>query len=148
MSATRNTPGHRAGWCVHYRALMHHDTCAAGVNYAQLRGDTRGPAINLLPCFIDKPGEPPKERVKCEHFRAPTPEEIAEHKAWFDARMNKMAVVFEVIMPWRAKHKGKSHAEVIDCPACKTGRLHLSIAASNGHVHGQCTTPDCVHWME
>lgn len=37
--------------------------------------------------------------------------------------------------------------EVVECPACK-GRLHLSIAAYNGHVHGKCETDGCVAWME
>lgn len=32
------------------------------------------------------------------------------------------------------------------CPICGNS-LGYSIAA-NGHVHGQCLTPDCVRWME
>ena len=36
----------------------------------------------------------------------------------------------------------------IECPICKTGKLHFSVARSNGHVHAQCTTRLCVSWME
>lgn len=34
------------------------------------------------------------------------------------------------------------------CPVCKTGTLRYSRAAYNGHVHANCTNPDCVRWME
>lgn len=37
---------------------------------------------------------------------------------------------------------------VMECPICKTGKLHYSRAAYNGHVHARCTTLDCVAWME
>ena len=33
------------------------------------------------------------------------------------------------------------------CPVCSDGELVYAIA-SNGHVHGCCTTPSCVSWME
>lgn len=60
-----------------------------------------------------------------------------------DARFKK---VMAVVGPWRKKlPRGK--AEVIECPACN-GRLHLSQAACNGHVHGHCETAGCVSWME
>jgi len=34
------------------------------------------------------------------------------------------------------------------CPVCKTGILHYQRSAYNGHVHGQCTTTNCVWWRE
>lgn len=61
--------------------------------------------------------------------------------------MNKFIIVLAAIAPWRKKYKNEGFQEVIECPACK-GRLHLSIAACNGHVWGRCETPDCVKWME
>lgn len=85
--------------------------------------------------------------MPCAHLRRPTPDEIAARKVWQDARMNKLGVVMTGIMPWRKANKGKSVAEVVECPACK-GRLHLSISSYNGHVHGRCETAGCVSWME
>ncbi len=60
--------------------------------------------------------------------------------------MRRMTIVGPIVSAWRKKEpRGKQ--EVIECPACK-GRLHLSQAAYNGHVHGQCETKGCVSWME
>lgn len=36
----------------------------------------------------------------------------------------------------------------IDCPVCKNGKLRYSIAGVNGHIHANCTTAECVRWME
>lgn len=63
-----------------------------------------------------------------------------------EASMARFRLVMPVVAEWRTKPpRGKR--EVIECPACK-GRLHLSQASSNGHVHGQCETAGCVSWME
>lgn len=60
--------------------------------------------------------------------------------------LQRMTVIGPAIIAWREKPPtGKQ--EVIECPVCK-GRLHLSQAACNGHVHGKCETKDCVSWME
>lgn len=60
---------------------------------------------------------------------------------------DKYRIVLKAILPWREKWRGKSHSEVIECPACK-GNLHLSISKGNNHVHGRCETKGCVAWME
>jgi len=54
-----------------------------------------------------------------------------------------------VVSKWRTWNEKNRVAkqEVIECPQCK-GRLHLSQAAYNGHVHGHCETKGCVSWME
>jgi hypothetical protein len=41
----------------------------------------------------------------------------------------------------------KSWQGIEECPVCK-GRLRLSHAAYNGHVHGRCETEGCLAWME
>lgn len=148
MSKPPNSPGQRAGWCIHYtappRALRGEEPhiCLAGIDLARFAGtkhDTR-------PCFLEgnkiQLGAQP-----CESLRVPTDEEIAAHEVWVEQHMDKMQLVMVGIRPWRQKYKGRSFAEVVECPACK-GRLHLSIAAYNGHVHGQCETDGCVSWME
>lgn len=63
--------------------------------------------------------------------------------------LGRMAIVGPVVGKWRTWTKTNRVAkqEVIECPKCK-GRLHLSQAAYNGHVHGHCETKGCVSWME
>lgn len=140
MSKLKGDPGYRDGWCIHYRAPSQRvTTCEAGVEYAPLRGPHQ-------PCFLNK-GESTPGALECPKLRRPTTEEIAAHKEWSDRRMVTFITVMKAIAPWRGKHKGHSHSEVVECAACK-GRLHLSIAAYNGHVHGQCETEGCVSWME
>jgi hypothetical protein len=148
MSKLTGDPGYRAGWCIHYCApppLFGPDAkkphvCEAGVQMEKWSGHGQ-------PCFLDKKGQSKPDALPCEFLRRPTAEEIAEHEKWSDARLKMMVVVMQAIQPWRQKHKGRSFGEVIECPACK-GRLHLSIAAYNGHVHAHCETDGCVSWME
>ena len=150
MSKTRKNPGQRAGWCVHYCAsptMQAKDQtwkCGAGVD---LHKAWDGVKFDERPCFLDKKGNPNPGALPCEDLLRPTPEEIALAEAHTKECMDRMMVVLGGIADWRVKHKGKSHAEVVVCPAC-SGRLHLSIAAYNGHVHGKCETSGCVSWME
>ncbi len=37
---------------------------------------------------------------------------------------------------------------VINCPVCTTGELHYQISAHNGHIAANCSTSNCVNWME
>jgi hypothetical protein len=148
MSKRPGDHGYAAGWCIHYRYNREvkkgePDTCEAGVDYEVWRGIGH----DKRPCFLDKTGESRPDALPCEHLRRPTSEEIAAHGVWLEAYMNRMGAVMIAIAPWRRANKGKSAQEVIECPICK-GRLHLSIAAYNGHVHGHCETADCVSWIE
>lgn len=76
-----------------------------------------------------------------------------EHsEKWADeieAAISRYTVVMPVVAKWRtwSDRNRVSKQEVIECPKCK-GRLHLSQAAYNGHVHGHCETEGCVSWME
>lgn len=150
MSRRPGDPGYAAGWCIYYRGISDGKggfitSCEKGVEYSTFRGD--GKSFKQQPCFLTEKGESKPDAMPCEHLRCPTTEEIAAHKEWLDGRWKKQAAVMTGIAPWRAKHKGRSHAEIVECPACK-GKLHLSIAAYNGHVHGHCETDGCVSWME
>jgi hypothetical protein len=150
MSKRPGDPGYAAGWCIHYRynrdvKKPEDDTCEAGVRYDQFRGD--GKSFKTQPCFLDELGRSKPDALPCMAIRRPTTEEIAVHEKWLEGRMNQMGVVMKGIQPWRRAHKGKSAQEVVECPCCH-GRLHLSIAAYNGHVHGRCETDGCVTWME
>lgn len=148
MSKRKGDPGYAPNWCIHYRYNRdvkpgQPDTCEVGVDYEAWRGIR----FDVRPCFLTENGHSKPGAARCPSLRRPTTEEIAAHKVWLDNRMDLMGVVMVGIGPWRAAHKGKSAAEVVECPACK-GRLSLSIAANNGHVHGRCETEGCVSWME
>lgn len=140
--------GYAAEWCIHYRGTSDGKggtvtSCKKGVEYSTFRGTP----FQKRPCFLTGKGESKPDSIPCEHLRRPTPYEIAADEASFEAHMNIMRTVMLAIKPWRQKHKGRSHSEVIECPACK-GSLHLSISSYNGHVHGHCKTEGCVSWME
>jgi hypothetical protein len=143
MSKRKGDPGYAAGWCIHFRDASRNTSCEAGVEYDAFRGTK----FDRRPCFLDDAGQSKADALPCEHLRRPTAEEIAAHEAWLEGRLNKMRTVMVGIADWRKRNKGRSFGEVVECPACK-GRLHLSIAASNGHVHGHCETEGCVSWME
>lgn len=148
MSKRPGDPGYAAGWCIHYRSNRNlkpgqPNTCEAGVDYKAWHGTGH----TRWPCFLDDQGQSNPEAAHCPHLRRPTPEEIAAHEKWIEEQITKLGTVMTGIADWRRRHKGRSHSEIVECPACK-GRLHLSIAAYNGHVHGHCESDDCVSWME
>lgn len=140
----------KIGRCVHFDGLPIGERepsgkrCRAGVDYRALVGGPDEGWACRAPCITTSRSN---DVVPCTSYRDPTPDEIAESEAEFQSVMNRMRVVMTGIAPWRKAHKGQSFAEVVECPACK-GRLHLSIAAYNGHVHGHCETAGCASWME
>lgn len=149
MSKWEGDPGYAGGWCIHYRynrgiaAGSFEDTCEAGVNFA----DWKDIPHARRPCFLDKQGNSKKDAATCTLLRRPTKEEIKLHNEWIEGRISRVGKVMEAIHPWRIKHRGRQAQETIACPIC-SGRLHLSISAVNGHVHGHCETSDCVSWVE
>lgn len=135
--------GHAAGWCVHYRSPLRYDKCTGGVSFESFHG-TR---FDARPCFLTSRGESKPGTTFCAGLRRPTADEIAEYAAWIHERYARTVLVKEGIEVWRKANAGRDVAEVVACPACG-GRLHLSIARVNGHVHARCETEDCVSWME
>jgi len=140
-------PGYAPNWCIYYRYNRDpkpgENTCEAGIDLEAWHGTK----FASRPCFLDERGQSKPDAMPCPKIRRPTAEEIAAHKEWIEKRMTLQGVVMVGIAPWRSAHKGKSASEIVECPACK-GRLHLSIAAYNGHVHGRCETEGCVSWVE
>ena len=146
MTKSAKDPGFAPIWCVHFQSMAQHKTCKAEVDYTALNGGTEYRRMYQLPCFI-KAGEKPGVRLNCDHFLAPTEEEVAQHRQWAEDRESLVKTVKAGISRWRVQHQGCSHTETVVCPACK-GHLHLSIAAHNGHVKGRCETGGCVSWAE
>jgi len=123
------------------RGLGGHKTatrlCKAGVSYDSMEPTER-------PCIGGH--NKPDPLAICPKWLRKTREQGEARADAIEASMNRMMVVMPVVAEWRKKPPlGKS--EVIECPMCK-GRLHLSQAACNGHVHGKCETEGCVSWME
>lgn len=136
-------PGYAGGWCIHYRAPSNNnETCEAGIRYDSMTG-----TFATRPCFLDN-GKSKPEATECPLLRRPTAEEIKTHEEWVKSRIERLSSVMLAICHWRKENKGKSARTAIECPACKTGTLNLSIAACNGHVHGRCSTEGCVSWKE
>jgi hypothetical protein len=139
-------------YCQHYETQGMPKTCKAGVVYESV-----GKIIPIIegnekrddarPCVK---GHLMTDALKrCPKWLRRTREQGVERYEGMKAALERMRVVGPVVAAWRTwtKKNRVAKAEVIECPACK-GRLHLSQAAYNGHVHGQCETKGCVSWME
>ncbi len=139
-----------ASHCIHFTGLSK-SVCGKGMNYDEIDKDMKLPMRTGLPCLktSDKymkylEGRSP---CHCPHLQFPSEEEIqVELQAYAEAE-RKMMLALVVIDPIRVEHKGKNWRGVIECPNCQ-GKLHVSHAGINGHVHAKCETEDCVSWME
>lgn len=141
--------------CVHYTGAINPQAkgvCAVGVNYRELVGGDVLGWCSRLPCMsMEARGG---EKVTCAQYRPPTPEEIAEDQRQTDEAIARHMVAFTGnVRVWREANKWdrrnpKAASGKVPCEVCKTGEIHLSMAAYNGHVHGCCTTEGCVRWME
>ena len=115
--------------------------CKAGVNFKEL--GNLGPGRSM-PCYY-VPGTIP---IHCPKYERRTVEEVEAEDAEIEARMAMHALAFPLVARIKKEHKGRNWQGIEECPVCK-GKLALSHAAYNGHVHGQCiTTEGCLSWME
>lgn len=123
--------------CIHFTGVQN-DTCKAGVSYAKFRPSGKG-----IPCVRFKDESPPQ----CEKREMPSDKqvaiELAEHEAFNERFKKKLPIIARV----KEEHKGSNWRGVEVCPVCG-GKLHLSHAGFNGHVHGRCETEGCMSWME
>lgn len=138
------------GKCRHFNGTQH-DCCEAGMNYRQLAGTEIGWGLRL-PCGLTLPaGKEPVEQVTCDK-RAIYSREEAEQRA--DAHMKRMDDLRWALSACAddAKahgfKKGRGGYGEVACPVCTTGRLQYSVAGYNGHMHGRCSTPTCMSWMQ
>lgn len=87
-----------------------------------------------------------EQRARCPKWIRRTREQGEARADRMEDSLRRMTAAGPIVKEFRKKPWGKK--AVFDCPACKTGKLHLSQSSYNGHVHGRCTTPDCLSWME
>lgn len=158
------------GTCIHWNGWRDAQSrCEAGFRYREVVGPEPFGAFLRLPCIqyhvrpahgkgtyvkagervirveVDRKGLP---QAECACYIEPTDEQIQQDREETDAALERHMVAIKVSSAWRVRPKpAQDRHEVLECPVCK-GRLHLSQAAYNGHVHGQCETKGCVSWME
>jgi hypothetical protein len=149
MRDREQTIAFEMNYCQHYKPAPGLKTnCSMGVDINTVRvipsDEQRAKGIFGQPCLSGHLLD--DATAICPHWIRRTREQGEERADSLERSIRNMTLVGPVVSAWRKKlPRGKS--EVIECPACK-GRLHLSQAASNGHVHGQCETKECVSWME
>lgn len=123
--------------CRHFTGITN-EGCKVGVCYRDVRDDSvrpfRWPCIN------------PEVADRCDERDPYTREEAKEHYERIERRIEDVSVAHAAILEATQGEVGISGE--ITCPVCQTGALRYSIASVNGHVHAQCSTDDCVRWME
>lgn len=147
----------RKGTCKYFNGTAHNKQCEAGIVYDDV---TPEPGNNLgkglrLPChsrlFFSQPSELQQRefdrRGTCQKYTEPSDAEIAEHEAEIRRAVDRIQTVLPIVSRVKELHKGENWSGVDACPNCGA-ILHLTHAASNGHVHGQGETQDCVSFME
>ncbi len=146
--------------CKHYTGSYHNTHCAVGVCYRDVTNDPDGlGSAYRIACMKPEGLSPHGLKVLSEHgpqgvcdkYDEPTNAEVAEFdrevEALMEQHIKEMTDLNPILLKIKKEHKGKGHQCVIECPRCK-GKLHLSHAASNGHIWGKCETEDCMAWME
>jgi hypothetical protein len=143
MSKRAGDPGYAAGWCIHYRYNRDEKitTCEAGVDYTTLPK-----LFSIRPCFLTEAGESKPGAATCSKLRRPTPEEIKTHEVWLKERHKVLFKAMALCLEHAEGRRGVAGS--IFCPACTTGVLRYSVSSYNGHIHGQCDTPNCLSWMQ
>ena len=121
------------------------DDCKAGVNYREAFGDRPG-IVNRWPCR-------PAFRESLEVWLCPinqfepvgleqATKDYDELMAMFDEHEKRiLAVIREIGLTGEGPREGR-----IKCPNCD-GTVVFSVA-SNGHRMAQCSTKDCVSFIE
>jgi hypothetical protein len=133
----------RLNTCKRFNGIMN-ARCQAGVLYADVRL-SKGTGLGYaLPCFNDD------GCVECEHRELRTPEDLQREEeesaaSWARVRIARAAIV-------EATEGKRGVSGRIACPNCVSaglkGVLSFSVARSNGHIHGTCSTKGCACWME
>lgn len=117
--------------CVHFNGVQN-KTCKAGIEYASAR------SAEGFVCFGEVTG--------CGHYEAAGMDATRKRFAEMDEYSEKIESCFRAIKEKHGSKRGLQDS--MPCPVCKTGTLRYSIAGINGHVHGHCSTENCVSWMQ
>lgn len=138
MGDTKLPQVKRDTWCRHRTPFgSDYPVCKVGVNYHPFMDDYKN-----MPCL----GETQEAKDRCPQYSGWTDEELRKREEEITASLKRMGVIRKAIVKAVAETGVRGGA--MPCPACETGTVHYSQAASNGHVHARCSTPNCAAWME
>lgn len=126
--------------CVH-RVSMMEKQCKAGVQFDSLKPNVA--SGECMPCYYVDGRKP----CFCAKFEPKPLVMIQERHKAMDAARDRLMAVNPMVAKVKKEHKGENWRGVETCPIC-SGKLHLSHAKYNSHVHGVCETEGCVSWME
>lgn len=138
-------------YCAHYKPVpgsMAQDYCALKCDASERMAVAREAGEpRMTPCIGGH--TTPNVLTLCPKWERRSLEHAEKRADSIEKHMKMFEIVMPVVNKWRTwtDQNRVAKQEVIECPACK-GRLHLSQAAYNGHVHGHCKTEGCVSWME
>lgn len=142
MKSLEEQIGHK---CKHFNGRQH-EKCDAGVVY--LTVDSKDPSrkgFAKMPCFREGVDVP------CEKRHFPTDDEVAAEVAAIRERSRRLNVALSAVSEDAAKRgfkQGSGGRAEVPCPVCTTGSIIYSVASYNGHIHGRCSTAECVWWMQ
>jgi hypothetical protein len=125
----------RANTCRHFTGIRD-DRCKAGVLYAEVRDDSVKPY--RWPCLADDCA------TTCDKRSLPSAEEMDAQDRRFAESWTRVKAARAAIVEATGGARGAKGA--IACPNCD-GALAFTVA-SNGHIWGACSTPECARWME
>lgn len=130
----------RLGTCKHWggRDALFSHTCAAGVNFGALDGETLPGLFRRVPCRTENT----HPSFTCPKRELPTAEEVAASDAALRLQVDAVIAVMEAI-----GKQPKGGAGTVPCPKCG-GTIHWRASSLNGHRHAACETPDCLQVME
>lgn len=129
--------------CIHFNGIQS-ESCKAGVKYEEKFSDGKG-HLGPIPCCGDDNPQP------CELLVLPSREQAERLADKHEVSMQKLTKCVNATHEHaKARGLGKGHGGTGDlpCPTGCGGILHYSVAAYNGHIWANCSTPNCVRWME
>ncbi len=142
------------GLCKHHRSSWHNKTCLAGVCYRDVTPNPDEPGCALRqPCrqvpVFNTPDQLAhfERRGTCDKYEEPTQAELDAYELKIQAAIQRMEASLPLIDRVKKEHRGQDWQGVEECPICK-GKLFMTHAKYNGHVHGKCETEGCLSWME
>lgn len=150
MKSRESTIEFDMNYCQHYKpqpGMRQKDYCALGHGATErMDAGRKAGEPNMTPCIGGHKAS--DVLALCPHWIRRTREMGEKRADAVEAMMERMSIVMPVVDKWRTHPKpSRDRREVIECPKCK-GKLHLSQASYNGHVHAHCETKGCVSWME
>jgi len=142
------------GRCRHFNGAQN-KCCKVGVVYLELTGEGFGSGLKL-PCtspdtFAKRREELGIKLSECSKIDRITHEEAVQEVKEIiisSDRMMKVCAAAHGDAISKGLKEGNGGRSSMPCPTECGGTLHYTVASCNGHMHAQCSTQNCVSWME